>query len=384
MTGVRPLTIRDLEMFYMGLSGHPFVDFADVVEIMKAAGEISTGLGTAIYNQVYGAYVWAQINQEANVFGMLPKTTWPRSGWRVKTGLSTTENTLGISETSALPSAVRPEIATVKANPKVQVITFEVSDVVEALVEVGLDDVWGSVNQVRAEMGVEFAKLLNKQLLKDIETPAGYMFESVDRVCGSADELDSQGKDPALANIYGINRQTNTWANAQVLHNSGTLRDLTDELIRELLNECKKAGANTNVILTGPDTYAKIQGIYMNFIRYLPMSETKVQFGINGIQSAEGLDAGIRVAALYGLPLIRSVDVPKDGDGIHRIYALDTSDPEGYGLPRMAISVLRPVEYFETRDFLLLNKFVIKGAYRIVGELVCRTLPYQGKLRDLQ
>jgi len=383
MSVARPLSVRDLELFYMGLSGHPFLEYGDVTEIMKAAGEISTGVGTAVYNQVYGAYVWAQINQEANVFGMLPKTTWPRSGWRVKTALSTTEDTLGISETGALPDAVRPEIVTVKASPKVQVVTFEVSDVVEALVEVGLDDIWGSVNQVRAEMGVEFAKLLNKQLLKDMDTPAGYLFESIDRVAGSSDEYDAGLVDAETdPDIYGIDRSANDWANAQVLHNSGTDRDLTDELIRELLNECKKAGANTNVLLTGPDTYAKIQGIYMNFIRYMPMSETSVQFGVNGIQSAEGLDTGIRVAALYGIPLIRSVDVASDT--IQRVYALDTTDPEGYGLPRLAISVLRPVEYFQTNDFLLLNKFAIKGAYRTVGELVCRTLPFQGKLRDLQ
>jgi len=114
------------------------------------------------------------------------------------------------------------------------------------------------------------------------------------------------------------------------------------------------------------------------------MSETKAQFGVNGVQTAAGLEAGIQIASLYGIPVIQSVDTPNDGSGsISRMYFLDCSDPEGYGFPRLGISVLRPVEYFESRDYVLLNKFVIRGAYRFVGEVVARFLYGQGKLRDI-
>ena len=377
------LTVYDLEMFYRGLTGHPFVALTDILDIAKAVGEVSTAVGTAVYNQVYGALVWTQLNQEANAFGMLPKTTWVRSGWRVKKAFATSEDNIGIAETGTLPEAVRPEIDIVRASPKVETVTFEVSDVVEALATMSVDDIWGSVNQVRAEMGVEFAKYLNRQLLKkNTEAEgAGYKLESIDRIVGSYDEkVNCAGT--GTVNIYNLDRDSGaSWADAVVLHNSGTNRELTDALIRELLMETKAKGANTNVLLTGYDTYAKIQGIYTTFIRYMPMSEAQVQFGLNGIQTVTGSDVGIKVAALYGIPLIQSVDCAKDG--IARIYALDTTDTEGYGLPRLALSVVRPVEYFETREFLLLNKYVIKGAYRFIGETVARGIAYQGKLRDI-
>lgn len=382
--GVRKLTAYDLELFYQGLAGHPFLSLGDIYEFMKAEGEVSTAVGQSVYNQVYGAFVWAQLNQEANAFGMLPKTTWVRSGWRVKTDFATSADNLAISETATLPNAAYPSIAIVRASPKMQVETFEVSDVLEALAGVSVDDIWGSVAQVRAEIGVEFAKMLNRQILdKNTDAAgAGNRLESIDRIVGSYDELTNCA-DVNTVNIYNLDRDSGaSWADSVVLHNNGTARDLTDSLIRQLLTETRKKGANTNVLLTGYDTYAKIQEIYTTFVRYNDLGEARVQFGLNGIETAAGAQVGFQVATLYGLPVIQSVDTP--ADTIQRLYALDTTDTEGYGLPRLAISTLRPVEHFETREFLLLNKFVIKGAYRFVGETVARGLAYQGKLRDLQ
>ncbi|MCS7137361.1 MAG: hypothetical protein NZ941_03215, partial [Candidatus Caldarchaeum sp.] len=101
---------------------------------------------------------------------------------------------------------------------------------------------------------------------------------------------------------------------------------------------------------------------------------------------ATGINAGVQVATLRGIPIIQSEDVAVGtGSGeLPYIYALDTSDDEGYGLPRLGISVLRPVEYFEARDPVLLNKFVVRGVFRFVGQTVGRFLYGQGKLRDIR
>ena len=381
---MRKLTIYDLELFYRGQIGHPFIDLADMVEIEKAVGDIHTGRGLGYFNAIYGAQVWVQLNLEANAFGMLPKVTWPRSGWRVQTAFATgSASEIGIGETGLIPTPVYPTVVALKALPKVQALSFEVSDVLEALARAGADDIFGTADQIRANMGAEFMKRINQQLLTNVDTSAGNMLESIDRIVSGYPEA-SKVTPATDVNIYGIERHTApSWADAYVNLNTGTgNRDLTDELIRTTLMNVRANGGNPTVILTGYDTYAKLQGLYMNFIRYLPMSETQVTFGLNGIQTAQGSDVGLRVAALYGIPLISAVDCPKDG--ISRIYVLDTSDPEGFGLPRFAISVLRPVEYFEARDFVLLNKFVIKGVYRFVGETICRFFKAQGKIRDLQ
>ncbi|MEM1801099.1 MAG: hypothetical protein QXF58_05105 [Desulfurococcaceae archaeon] len=382
----RPITALDVELFYTGQATHPFVmysDLLDFVEMQKAVGTLSAAT-TGVLNRIFGALIWTQLNSEANWFGLLPKTTWVRSGWRVKTGFSTTNVAdVAVSETSTLPNPRYPDIRMVYENPKIHVLTFEVTDVVEALASVSEDDVWGAAYQMRAEMGVDFVKILNIALGSKVnEAPGSWnALEKIDRIVAKDGE---QGLGPGYANVHGIDRSTETWANAYV-NDSADLRSLTDDLIIDLLVNTRARGANTNVLVTGYDTYGVLQALYMTFVRYLPMGETQVSFGVNGIQTATGINAGIHVASLRGIPLIQTIDIAK-GTGaneISYIYALDTSDPEGYGLPRLGISVLRPVEYFESRDYVLLNKFVVKGVYRFMGQTIGRFLRGQGKLRDI-
>lgn len=56
-------TIKDLEELYYG-SGAGYIMKSD-------ANLLSTTTG--VYNPIYGAKVWSQLNQEANAFGILPK-----------------------------------------------------------------------------------------------------------------------------------------------------------------------------------------------------------------------------------------------------------------------------------------------------------------------
>lgn len=379
---MRQIRAIDLELFYAGEAGHPFLDPYEFREVMKTAGTVSTGIGTAVYNPIYGAQVWTQLNLEANLFGILPKVTWPRSGWRVITALANTLGTGGIAETDAIPAEAYPSITTVKTAPKQVAHSFAVTDIVQALSELGADDVWGNIDEIRTHFGFEHRRHINAMLGTDVDTPASNNFESIDRVVSGYSEstLTSATTD---VDIYGLDRHTAaSWADAVVLHNSGTDRALTDDLIRQLIQTVRQNGANSNVFVTGYDTYREIQGLYMNFIRYSPMAETQITVGVEGIQTATGIDAGVKIATLYGIPLIVSQDVPQDT--ISRVYLLDTTDPEGYGAGRLSFSVLRPTEYFETRDPFVAGKFAVKGVYRTVGEVVCRFFKAQGKIRDLQ
>ena len=40
---------------------------------------------TGVFNAVFGAQAFNQLNQEANVFALLPKMPWDKSGWRAIT-----------------------------------------------------------------------------------------------------------------------------------------------------------------------------------------------------------------------------------------------------------------------------------------------------------
>ena len=162
--GANYVNLDDIEQFYGGGEGHPFQLASDFLEIAKGTGDVATGT-SGVLNKVYGALIWAQINQEANVFGALPKVTWVRSGFRAKTALATSADTdISISETGTLPSAVYPTINTVSVTPKMQAEVFDVTDMLEAMATATQDDIWGAAHAVRAEIGTEFAKRINQQL----------------------------------------------------------------------------------------------------------------------------------------------------------------------------------------------------------------------------
>lgn len=401
--GYKYLSPLDIEKFYLGGTQAPFYALE---EFEKAQGTVSTALGTPFWNIIYGAQAWRQMNMEANVFGVLPKTDYPRSGWRVISTLSTTPNSIVTGETGQIPGPYYPEVKVVRSKPKVLSISFKVSEVLNELAARGSDDVWANIHGIRTYYMAEFVKLVNKLLLQpavgrnstDIPAIDSGAITSLDQIVSSAGEasfiygasIPSQVVNNV--NVYGLDRfGGDSWSNAVVLYpSSGSTQSLTDALIRQLDVETKRQGANPTdagrLWVTGLKTWAAINGLYTQFMRYLPVSEAKITIGEMGYQYVpEGQNIGLRVAMLYNKPVIISTDVYEDSGGYERIYLLDVSDMEGFGAPRLGISVLRPVEYFETRaeHFPLLREFTYMGVYRMISETIARYLTGQGKIRDL-
>lgn len=385
------LSEKDLMLYYAGDPNNMFAGYNDFV---KADGTINSDLIPDYRNIVYGPRIWRALNVESNVFGVLPKTNWPSSGWRVKTGFAYQSSEIALGETSSFGTPKYPTIETVRAKPKIALVTFEISDVMEALAEVSQDDIVGTAEQLRVDMGTEFVKMVNREIVRKVVGRATdgsdsegveptTRFTSLDRAIASAAEGQAYGS-TASVQVYGIDRTTAPWMDSVVKYDVDTGLALTDELIRQTLADVKKKGGNTDVIITGYDTYAKLLGIYMNFVRYVPLEQTKIRLGVNGIQTANGLEVGINVSALYGIPVIQAVDVPSDGNGfLQRMYFLDTTDPEGYGITRASFSILRPPTYLESNNFVLLEKVVKRGAYYMAGELTVRVPVFQGKIRDI-
>jgi len=395
-------------------------------ELAKSMGVMTSDMIPEMRNPVYGPYVWRQLNMEQNIFAILPKLTWPRSGWRVQTAFSTDSKRIAIGESDNIPEAVFPALKAVYANPKLAALTFEVSEVLASMSQTG-DDVT-DLEYIKLSLGQEFTKMVNRGLgrrvigRKDDEILThdeviytrqvnGQTYnvlervelEALDRIVSSFDEVDAFSTDKkknVAVNIYNIKRANedgsegpDKWANATVKFSEDG-QELTDELIREALMDGRKKGAFPSVMITGYSTYAKLIGLYTTLIRYMgdigekPVVAgfTNVKIGIGGVERAPGVDAGIEVASVYGIPIVTAVDTPSDGDGfLERVYILDTTDYEKTGVSRFGISVLRPVEYFETnrQDFALLEKFAIRGLYRMIGETTARFLPGNVKLRDL-
>jgi len=396
------ISAKDVEWFYSGMPS-PFTNIADVIQFVKEAGTVTTHLTPQYYNIVYGAQVWAQLNLEQNIFGIIPKTTWPRSGWRAISALSTGATATVTTETGTIPGPNYPTVKVLRTKPKIVATSFEISEVMEELLARSADDIWAGLNQLRVWYGREFGKQINQLLGMEAvgssssEVPAlnpDSQILSLDQIVASSEEVSGvygatvPNQVRANINIYGLDRfGADSWSNAVVIHNNGTPTALTDEMIQSLNTRTMIKGANPagRIWLTGPDTWAKINALYLQFVRYTPLAETKIAPGPMGWQYVDqGHEMGFRVAQLYGYPMVLSSDVAKDT--ISRIYLLDTTDFEELGAPRLGIAVLRPVEYFETtsQHFPVLRQFVFRGVYRFIGDTVARFLPGQGKIRDVR
>ena len=397
--GYRVLSVNDLEMFYMAKSTSPFLALGDLYEIRK---EITTASGVPAYwNAIYGAHAFYQMATEMNIFGVMPKVNWPRSGWRVLTdwaysGLANSYNTYGIGETGTLDNInAEPNVEALKTAPKIIANSFSASEVMESLAKV--DDNWGNIQQLREVGEIEHGKTLNMMLGELLNVKDANYYDnrilSLDVIITNGAEIEAQADDSHYenANIYGVNRFTQNsgttsdatgydWAIPYV--KDGGASGITNAEILDAIVNARKRGANTNAILTGYDTYADIQNLYMTFIRYIGgWGETEVQFGIEGVKTAKGIDAGIKVASLYGIPLIPSVNFEANSNGKENVYFLDTSDEANE--PRLGFGIARPTEYYETNDPFINNAFKVRGLYRTIGEVIAKNLHGQAKIYNL-
>ena len=343
---------------------------------------------TGVYNAVFGAAAFSQLNNEANVFGLLPKRPWSKSGWRVITADAGSTAGGGVAENGNIPATIKPTFAEVTATVKQVSHAFDVSYVHEGLV--GKDDAVGDMEFLRGYFATLHAKRINEMLCVDADTLASTGFESVDRVTFSDAAETALGYTAGDADIYDIDRSGASWSDAVVSHNSGNDRTLTDQLIRDNLSTLETNGARTNIILTGNDTKWRIYGLYENQVRYPGVLQKNelVQIGVNGVNTEEGTGFGCRVATVYGIPLFTSQAVQQDT--ISRIYLLDTTENQETGDPRLFVALLYPTLYFESGmsaanpDPFAVNRFGTEGVYYTAGELICTFFKAQGSIRDLQ
>ena len=400
-------TIDELEALYYGYNRNL---------LRKADAPVTTST-TGVFNAIFGAYAWAQLNLEANAFGILPKYPWDKSGFRVITAKPTLNtnsgNTAlgGTAEGGTIAETVKPTLQEIDIRPKTAQLPFSASEVMEWLATHSKDDIWGGLGSLRLYMAVQHKEFLNRMLLADVESVAAGAsgantgttdFETLDRIISSDAEEDAVGGsqtgqyDPWAANAT-VDRDSGTNFDCTVESASGTIGTngvLTDDTLRSFLRKIRiAAGKDPNVFLGSHEVYSEIQGLYMPSVRIPnPYGEALVQIDVNGIQTFKGTGVGIHVDSIYGIQFIPSKDAPSnsaDSSEIGRLFALDTSDAEGYGYPRIGISIAIPTEYYEaTRRSpaypFVNNAFVEKGVFRTMGETVCRHFKSQGKIRDIK
>jgi len=355
-------TIEDLEDAFYGRGAR---------EVMKADAPVLSST-TAVYNAVYGAKCWSQMNLEANAFGVLKKSPWNMSGWRVITARANATVIGGVAENAQLPDTLKPTFAQVSTKPKTVVHGFNVSEVQQYLGKVD-DSLGDTMEAMREYMAKEHAEHMNKMLLGDVDVVAGNNIESIDRVVSANNEVARVTANDC--DIYGLDRDAGaSWTDAYV-DTAASSRALTLAMVDALFQNVWVNGGDPKLLFTGYDTDVRISALLQAQQRFV--ENQVVKGSVNGMQTLEGINAGFIVNSYLKRPIIVSKDTKQDT--ISRLYALDTDFLE--------LRVAKPTRYYESGiesgDPFGINYLGQEGLYNTMAELICYFFKAQGKVRDL-
>ena len=176
-------TIQELEAFYYG-EGIGMINKTDAPVLSSTTG---------VFNAVFGQMVWATFNQEANTVGVIPKTVWDKSGWRLQTARAGSTADGGVAQGGAVPDTIKPTFQEVTNTLKTNAHTFEVSEHQEYFSQ-HEDDATADLAHMREVMGVKHREAMNQLLLADASAEAAAAsadytgkvgFETIDRVISS-------------------------------------------------------------------------------------------------------------------------------------------------------------------------------------------------------
>lgn len=347
---------------------------------------------TGAYVAVHGSAAIGWVIQEANALGLIGLTPWHVGGFRSITTAGKTAD-VGVTEGASIPNTTKPTLLNVDVPIKEAANTFDVSSRQEFYSRLGNDDVWNeggsSFNAQRNYHAFEHNKLINRALLTDNDTLAAANPESIDRVIASKSEIDGVGQTAGDLDIYGLDRDSVTTHDAYVNHNSGTDRDLTTAILKDMITNTQPfwggpetgmpAGSDEGVFwLTGHDTKAVIDRLFEAQNTYFNKG-IRVEVTLHGVRTLPaGSEAGMLVNNLYGKPLFVSNDVPKDT--ISRVYLINGN--------HMTWKAGIPPQFFSAGmnkgTPLELGKFTNEGMFYQAGELWSNRFNVHAKGRDFQ
>lgn len=349
---------------------------------------------TGVANTVFGQEVYVLLNGEANVFSLLEKRPWRRSGERLITGRGHSLGSGGLTEDAPLPDTDKPTFDTFEQSPRNVAHTFSVTQIEQLLADTEDDHFaddpmdflrrfYGTGTEHQTGEG-EHPKHINVQLTADADGGVGTNdFRSIDQVVSSTDEESSvSSRNDGNADVYGFDRTSDTAFDANVDHNSGSNRNLTVDILDNGITSIREASGKDPVtddnyfFLTNHEAFQILEEEVAAKERLEPV---RAQVGMNGVQTQPGDDVGLTVQAYKDIPIFRSDDVPTDGTG--RIYLLDSST--------LFIKQLLPTQYYDTgigvdNDPFAIDRLGNEGMFLTVGELTLTNPLAQWKARDLR
>ena len=404
------------------------------------AQSAASGINANLYNQIYGQKVWSMLNRECNALSVISKRPYTSSGWRVLSNrpaggsgnfINITaaanatldasqlgEDTLradmigGVPENAGLDTvndgltSIAPAYSLLHTSPKIIAHQFAFSEL--AMEMAAIDDGIGDIRaQLREDMGKHHAEVQNTMLVMPLEyyspttayttvtTGIDRGYTSLYKVITSTAEItemaDNSGGnmvdaagDASINNIYGSNRTSGSFLDAQVSYGAGytsaEARQVTLTVINAMIRDLRVAGGSPKVILTGYDTLQTLSDLLQAQERFMDRKE--IVPTVNGVRGVKGSEVGFRVSTYYDIPLIPVAAMPSTGANSACISDMLFVDTD-----HVWLSVMKPTQYFED-GISNGNPFGVgtlgnKALYRTMAEVGCSYFKGQGKVSNL-
>lgn len=372
------------ELYYQEILKQLGVEGARLYDLLLKADDPVVQSTTGVYTALYGARVHSNLYLQAPTWQILPKVLYEtaKSGTRLMTALPTTA--AGIAEAGALVDTDKPDIQQYSITLKRMNATWDITEwaQVRSLAEDG--KAGGESAWMMDAMADYFVQAVDIALNGQNGVPAGYNFESIDRIVASYAERTNctDAVDAAYSandcDIYGIDRDSSAGFSDAIVDYAASNRALSLGLIDNLMVNTMAAGAKpeSQVFLTKHDTYGDwgtLMASQQRFTDFVQMQPT-----VNGLLSdARGREGGLRCAVYNGVPLVLDKNATFDAGGSGRIYLLDTS--------KLEFRVVNPVRHLVSPVTNAINHdaFTERHSLDLSGEIMALAFAMQGKIRDL-
>lgn len=367
----------------------------------------------SIVNDIFGAALYVQSNLEAKFFGALPKVD--RTGETIRTeqplpltfrAAHSPPSLQTHSEGGSVPDGRTYSTEEVSADVKRSVAVVEQSDLqqIKAEIQDGVPfDELTRVDQLFQDLAIDRDAIAAGVTANNTNYSSRDKVTELDRVIASSDEesnadgVNGTSLTDGDLDVYNIDRSADTWADAFVDHNSGTLRQLTEDLMDSFLSglfDFGSASRENGFLLTGRDTADVLSDLQQDSTDGVAVVNFDGDDGgrdqIGDVESTHGIPGTTRFRHYKGIPIVDNQTAPSDS--LSRIYFIPTDEmslPGGGTVPRIGIEEVKP-PYFETagrgeeQGFLSIGNFENRALFKLDHELVCRDFSSTGKLRDIE
>lgn len=338
---------------------------------------------SGVRQPIVGPQIWANLNTERSLFAALRGKEWSETGIRVITAYPGTK-IRGVAEaTSPVGDTVLPSFSQYFPTIKIMETPFNQSLISMYHGKIAENVTW---EQFRDFMGINHAKGINQTFNATNATPASNDFESIDRIVAANAEIGVQtGVGANDLDIFGLDRDAGaSFADAQILQNANTDRDLSLRLLNTLRRVTMNASGDYNPAnyfwYTGLDTYQNWTELLQPQQRF---DEKTGSFSpLNGVHlGTEGTKETTFLLSVYdSSPIILSQDAPKTSDTLSRVFMIHKDHTWK--------QIVQPTVYRQvgvgTGQELLTSTYTNEGLFYTVAELVTNFFGANGKLMDLK